>query len=915
MKRTTILCVLLAAGCRGSTGAEPAGVGSTGPCPSLACDDDVGCDDEDCEPTEGTAGDGTTGGCDECDSGGDVPEGDAEELATLEVRNDRGVDRLDEVAHSAIPIAAADELLDPSTLVVVDGDRRLAAQFDVIGRWGGPVSDEALPIRWLGVAVQTDVAADTSDRYALLRYAEPVEAVDGAIVTTMAGEDTVQIDTGVAQFSLGRQEPGLLSAAVLGAEVYDAASGAGGPRLSLADGTELSVGQGNVVVDEGGFEIIEQGPVRVVVKQSGHFTHPTHPDVRVDCVGDGSEPYDRFTYTVLMTFTRGSGDIGLQIHFANECSDAFSGPWTDQAVTVNDMSWVLPLLGDVGEVTASTTGDLSTHPGAQQVVVEQRKGGTEATWSSRSSQLVVDGQVVSEATALEQPFLAARTADHVVAIAMPWMRFREPQALAFEDGALVLRVVSDSLVVGEGKALWNFAKVRFSPADAVDSVDALADQRDRIAAELERGLLVRRPLSEFNATQVYPSMGDDSTSMVKTKYLEMLSQLHDDTVRAGGQWDRAKTYGSQLWPDNQFDPWVYADGLDTPYDNDGAMNYWNPAGAELHEFFRSGDPKYVWEFALPQSYLQMHSAYVNIGEHTHGNRNGFAAISGGSGEGQWHRSGQGSADYSYNQAIDEAYVIRPDALMRRRFAHAGATVRGVYTIPQAQQTERWDSNYLAVDRFHMQRFDMLANCAEFVPGDEGRGCHDKLAEIMAEIAEDNLSAGMICQPDLPSDVCWAPQQFMLNSMMYGTLMRHYLNYGGDALRRALVEAPRTLYRLGMDKLADGETLDVTGDWAAQMMCQLSADRTEVEACERIEVEGSVGMFGHNRPQTLALLLMSDGLDDADGLCSIARQALDESIYVPLEDYVSVGGGGGWWKGSSQMMQSLVFAVGGYDVCG
>ena len=78
----------------------------------------------------------------------------------------------------------------------------------------------------------------------------------------------------------------------------------------------------------------------------------------------------------------------------------------------------------------------------------------------------------------------------------------------------------------------------------------------------------------------------DTSSPVKSAYLATIEDLHDQTVRPGGQWDRAKTYGSQLWPDVQWD--LYLIDNDDPYENSGAMNYWNPSGAELLEFLRSG---------------------------------------------------------------------------------------------------------------------------------------------------------------------------------------------------------------------------------------------------------------------------------------------------------------------------------------
>jgi len=55
----------------------------------------------------------------------------------------------------------------------------------------------------------------------------------------------------------------------------------------------------------------------------------------------------------------------------------------------------------------------------------------------------------------------------------------------------------------------------------------------------------------------------------------------------------------------------------------------------------------------------------------------------------------------------------------------------------------------------------------------------------------------------------------------------------------------------------------------------------------LSVDGSISMLDHNRPQTLALLLTSDGLDSSNGLCKVAKDALDDSIYIALEELEEV----------------------------
>ena len=55
------------------------------------------------------------------------------------------------------------------------------------------------------------------------------------------------------------------------------------------------------------------------------------------------------------------------------------------------------------------------------------------------------------------------------------------------------------------------------------------------------------------------------------------------------------------------------------------------------------------------SWLMGYTAYLNIGKEEHDYfRNGLCINSGGSGDGQWHRSGFGSDDYMYNLAMKHA---------------------------------------------------------------------------------------------------------------------------------------------------------------------------------------------------------------------------------------------------------------------
>jgi hypothetical protein len=850
---------------------------------------------------------------------GPVQAGPFEEIACLEIRNDRGVER-EEVAFSGIPLSRDLHVLDMDNLVLVGpGERRLAAQFNVLSRWGGPLDNAALPVRWLEVSVSARVAPNATSVYALRRYPAQVSANDVFEAAITPQGNLFRIDTGLASFLLDPAHPALFQQIDIDSDddgqglttVYQHTPGAG-PRLTFRSaGQPITLGTanvGDVVVDPNGFQIVESGPVKVVVSMKGHFSDPGGASL---CSAGGGA-YERFGYTLVATFHRASRDVMLQFNVRNECSDAWSGPWTDQAVTIEEASWNFPFttLSQPATLYAGQGGVQGTAAGS--VLVEQRKGG--GTPWRRRARVRLDGVQTESAECFESPLVGVGD-DTITAVGqLAWMRYREPQAISVENQTISFLVISEPLVVGEGKGIWNVARLSILPSPA--SVTPVEAMREAARLSLERGLLVRAPLDHFNGATLFPSLGTGATSAIKSAYVNTLNQLHDETVLPGQQWDRAKTFGSQLWPDVQSDLWLIDHA--TPYDNNGAMNYWGPAGVELWEFLRTGDPKWVWDFALPQMWLQLFTAYLNIGDQDHGNRAGLAVNSGGTGEGQWHRSAYGSDDYTYCMGFQLGYAVRPHPMVRDRFEQAGNTVINRYDIPQANQgaREQWVSQ-VDLTRQVIQHFEMLANCAEFVPGSIGNGGHSKLVEIVTELAQDNLSAGVMCAGDVPAGTtCWTPQQFMQNALMYNFLHRYYRNYGDAAgnLRRALIEIPLRLYEHGLQKQADGVSLVANGNWAAGMRYTLSQDRTQVLAgTPAQDSDGNFFMYNPTRPHTAALLLMAHELDPTTGLCAIVKATYDDPVHTAgWSEFM--GNGSGWWKGSAQMMQNMVFGVGLYDIC-
>jgi hypothetical protein len=254
--------------------------------------------------------------------------------------------------------------------------------------------------------------------------------------------------------------------------------------------------------------------------------------------------------------------------------------------------------------------------------------------------------------------------------------------------------------------------------------------------------------------------------------------------------------------------------------------------------------------------------------------------------------------------------------MLDRFRQAGTMVTNRYSVPWIDQASR-DPFLESVDiaRGVFQHFEHLANCAEFVPGIAGQACHDRLLEILEELIVDNTAAGLFCQSDIPNlALCSTPQQFMTAAMNFGFLTRLYLNYGDAVgpLGLGLSRHARSYYDWGMATLANGTTLDLFADWAAVMECPLTAGGTQITSCTWIQIDGG-NLLGHNRPHSVAMLLMGHAIDPSLDLCQVARSAFDDPSLTDYW-YDMFVEGSGWYKGVSQMMQLAVFGIGGTDVC-
>ena len=248
-----------------------------------------------------------------CNLGGAV-------ISCLEVRNDLGTPRTDELAFSGLAIPAATNLLSTDLLEVTDlaGTSR-PAQFRALARWNGPLNDAALPIRWLEVVIQDAVAAQTTNQYQLRLAGSPPAPLANPLTVTDLVNSRYRIDSGAAVFTIDGSNPALLEQVVVGAQTLFTDSAGAGPRLVIGGVVLDSATAGTVLLDPGSFTVLESGPLKARFSLRGHFVgaggatlcndYPTIPD------------YQAMGFTVVFRFLRSTGYLDIEFELRNECLD------------------------------------------------------------------------------------------------------------------------------------------------------------------------------------------------------------------------------------------------------------------------------------------------------------------------------------------------------------------------------------------------------------------------------------------------------------------------------------------------------------------------------------------------------------------------------------------------------------------
>jgi len=876
-----------------------------------------------------------------------------EAVTTLELRNDQPLARQAELAWSGVAIPRELDLRDTGNLVLVGpGEQLTAVQFRPLARWNAPLSDTGAPIKWLEVAAVVDVQASGANSYSLRRCAAPpaVNTDTWLPQVTSNPDGTLSYDNHFIQLTF---DPA-------------AASGIGGGQVGAASLSATlqilgATGQTGVpTANSAEFLLEESGPVKTVIRTRGHVAGLSGPGC--------SEPAG---YTLRWTLVRGSRDIGLESDFVNECGDGMypaspggavnGSDWWSRTLDIASFSLRFDFGMDGNTVVTRSSGDgtsVSTAGGAGTSLalaeVAQLKGaignpaGSGWRWAQESLTVIPfsGGGFVTNSESHLLPVAGLSDASLTVLAQQPWMRFREPQAVGASsnfgvaNASVTLSPIhadpADPFVLGEAQGVWGQGHLSINTANLNDT--QLLDRAARSNAALERGLLWRAPLWSLNQAKVFPELPDPSAPEMAA-LTPLVEGAHDnsviDSLLGGAQRDRMKGYSLVGWVDAMQEG--IKDVLNPSLDDYApGSNIWSPTNTELLMWFVTGDPKWVWDYALPAEWNLWKSNAYNTGSRgVVGIRSGLVIASGSVGEGARYRSGYGSDDKFYNQGSGKAYVVRPYRSLAERFQAAGDTVISRYVDAVANREETVSVRVMT--RQVMQHLNALRYAAEFSPVNDS-ALRAKFDAMMQEYADDNLANGTFCFGDdaatNQSDCAFAPSGLFHYVALWQELFyNHALDLPpGDGRRDTILDALASTARLidsGIPRDGGGEISDFAPTaWGNSYACDFSGGGDDIVSqcvqynCTGLVNPGSGGCptdptYDNAHLNTLGTVLIGHALDPArvsDERCAEARRGFNTDLNGSTVANHLRDSGYGWHKDASQMVQTVLYAIAAGQAC-
>jgi hypothetical protein len=515
------------------------------------------------------------------------------------VRETAGVARHGEVVVSGLPLARAWDVRRVADLAIVDAaGSPVPAELDVLARWHGGLSDEALPIQWLRVAFPATVGAHAGAAYRLVTDGSAANPPPLRPLVVERDGDRVTVRTGVATFVMGGAPETLFD------------------ELRRADGTRLAAG-GTLLARVGGQRRLHRirravrleraGPLTAVVIVEGAYDQPA-------VGGGGLGSWRRYEFragaptAIVRQAAQWEGDrCGRGVLACGGAPNALRlERWRDT---------LRPTLGGPFEVTAvgAASAPERTARLAGRATASVRQLRRPSRLAPLAFRMSVPGASAAGAKA-DGALLAVAGPAGAVAVALDHMHRYEPQALRrLAGGAVAIDLADAPVWLGARQGL--FARLAVA---ALPPGPRRADLDRQVWAPLNHPLrawpsaqwaAASGALEEFPVGKLPPEWA---------AYDELVRSTLDRTlagVDATGLGGLA-TFGSfpRIWGNP-----IYADELECGEDPTPAERwddaYWcgawtdyhNAAAAAVVRALRTGEVEWLDEIAFPAAWRMLHT--------------------------------------------------------------------------------------------------------------------------------------------------------------------------------------------------------------------------------------------------------------------------------------------------------------------
>ncbi|MBI3877784.1 MAG: hypothetical protein HY300_17795 [Verrucomicrobia bacterium] len=555
----------------------------------------------------------------------------------LTVQEFSGVPRVAEFVRSGVPIPRREELYSAAQLQLLGpGGAPVQARFTVLGRWGSGPNDTNAPVRWVLVEFPSTVPALGTNVYTLSS-----SAAGPALAALAISETTTNITvaTGPARFEVSKTRGSLLESVWLDLN-SDASFSAGEQIISAGNDTGSFVVATNIE-----FRASSIAPVSVQVDDNG----PGRVTIRVEGFHRDSGTNQFLRYVTRLTFFAGQSYVHVHHTFIEgRAIGTGNGSFPDGILTTPfDRAGLRLRPSFSGTLNANITTD-STSP----TVIALTNAAHTAAIRQRTPTNFVQGlryEIFNNSTQIEtgqrarQAWLDVSDSTWGLAVSTRDFWRKGPQRLSGAgDGTMTVEFPAEPYTIYQCMGLAEEVLLDFHGATA-----PVSDLRSHSQGTLKDPLFAVAPAAWYVGSGVFGQL----PAYPCTRY-PRFDQILDEHYQMTTQWiDEGHAFGLLNYLDMPTDRYF---APDNPHDGDYSGGYYDPCTAQIREFARRGDFRWLRDLAFPQIRHWFTTDCYDVDDTNTVPHNGICPT-----HGMAHRS-DFTGEYQYMESFWDYYYLTGD---------------------------------------------------------------------------------------------------------------------------------------------------------------------------------------------------------------------------------------------------------------